>query len=112
MLQMGDESFLAPGLLVWEAASVLQNKVRRGHLSAAERVIVLERFDNLGIEFRLPPESAELLPLIALSDRVGLTAYDAAYLLLASQEDAALASLDRDLVRAARAEGLTVHAPF
>lgn len=112
MLQMDDETFLAPGLLVWEAASVLQNKVRRGHISPSERAIVLERFDNLAIELHLPPEPAELLPLIALSEHAGLTVYDSAYLLLASQEDAGLASLDRDLVRAARAEGVAVHSPF
>ena len=50
--------------------------------------------------------------MLSLADRHRLTAYDAAYLELALSRAAELASLDDDLVKAARAEGLTVRSPF
>lgn len=43
-----------------------------------------------------------------LADRHRLTVYDALYLQLAADVDAELATLDRDLARAARAEGVSV----
>jgi predicted nucleic acid-binding protein len=46
-----------------------------------------------------------------LADRHRLTVYDALYLQLAADVDAELATLDRDLARAARAEGVGVVAP-
>jgi predicted nucleic acid-binding protein len=102
----------APGLLAWEMASVLQKKDRQGRISPAQRAALVEGFEDFAVSLRMAPDLSELGPLLALSDRYGLTAYDAAYLLLALEEQAALASIDNDLVRAARAEGLTVHAPF
>jgi len=52
------------------------------------------------------------MPLVAdaldLADRHRLTVYDALYLELAADVDAELATLDRDLTRAARAEGVGV----
>jgi predicted nucleic acid-binding protein len=46
---------------------------------------------------------------LELASRHGLTAYDASYLQLALDTDAEIATLDRDLARAARDEGLIVH---
>jgi predicted nucleic acid-binding protein len=43
-----------------------------------------------------------------LADRHRLTVYDALYLQLAADVDGVLATLDRDLARAARAEGVIV----
>jgi predicted nucleic acid-binding protein len=45
---------------------------------------------------------------LRLAEQHGLTVYDAAYLDLAIDVDAELATLDRDLARAAAAEGLAV----
>jgi predicted nucleic acid-binding protein len=106
------EGMTAPGLLAWEIASVLQKKVRQKRISPAERAALVEGLEDIAIDLRTAPGLAELGLLLELSDRHGLTAYDAAYLLLAMEEGAALASLDDDLVAAARAEGLTVHCPF
>jgi len=46
-----------------------------------------------------------------LAGRHRLTVYDALYLQLAADVDAELATLDRDLARAARAEGVSVVMP-
>ena len=54
---------------------------------------------------------AGIADALDLADRHRLTVYDALYLQLASDVDAELATLDRDLARAARAEGVGVVAP-
>ena len=112
MLELEGENLLAPDLLVWEIASVLQKKVRRGTVSEAQRAIMLARFRDFDVDLRPPPEPMDLISMLETGDRVGLTAYDTAYLMLATDEGAALASLDAALVRAARVEGLTVHSVF
>jgi len=112
--RMADEAIeagLAAGLatpeLFWiEVADVLGQRIRRGALAAAQRDEALADLRSVGI---VQHQSAEkLTQIVALSDRHGLTAYDAAYLELAMRLGAALTTLDRDLVAAARAEGLEV----
>ncbi len=43
---------------------------------------------------------------MALARKHGLTVYDASYLELAQRESLVLATLDKDLIRAARAENI------
>jgi predicted nucleic acid-binding protein len=50
--------------------------------------------------------------VLMLSANHGLSAYDAAYLALALNRSAPLATLDRKLAAAARKEGVTVLGPF
>ncbi len=96
----------APELFWIEVANVLGQHVRRRRMTASERDEALADLRSLGI---VQQQSAERLShLVALSDRHGLTAYDAAYLELAVREGAALATLDRALAAAAKAEGLQV----
>jgi predicted nucleic acid-binding protein len=52
-----------------------------------------------------------LFGAIELADRHRLTVYDALYLDLALDVDGELATLDRDLIRAALREGLAVTRP-
>ena len=54
---------------------------------------------------------AGIADALDLADRHRLTVYDALYLQLAADVDGELATLDRDLARAARAEGVEVVAP-
>lgn len=102
----------APALIVWEVANVLDKKVRQSRLSHEDRLVMLGRFDELPIFLHPAPDVEELRRLARLCDAHQLTAYDGAYLSLAINEDIALATLDRRLAHAARAEGVTVHSPF
>ncbi|MDB5468449.1 MAG: twitching motility protein PilT [Caulobacter sp.] len=104
-------SFVAPKLIWWEFANVVQQKVRRGILSAEEQVAVWDRFLNLGIETAANPAFQDLPELARLSSTYGLSAYDAAYLQLALSEGASLATLDKPLARAAAAERVLVICP-
>lgn len=62
------------------------------------------------LEITIPEGHPEhLLDTVLLADRHGLTVYDAAYLQLAIHLEAELATRDKALARAARAEGLVVH---
>lgn len=95
---------LAPVHLRVEVANALMRSVR---LPPADVAIAIERLERSGIETAdrgLPG----VLEAIDLADRHGLTVYDALYLQLALDVDGELATLDKDLARAAEAEDVTV----
>ena len=96
---------VAPALLPFEVANTLQMRVRRGGLAADLRDDLLAHF--LGLDIGLGP-AGDLEEVVALADRHRLTAYDAAYLELAVRLGAPLATLDTELRRAGRIEGLEV----
>lgn len=63
-----------------------------------------------GLEIAIADDRAmDLFECASLAAQHGLTVYDAAYLQLALFLEAELATRDRALARAARAEGLVVH---
>jgi predicted nucleic acid-binding protein len=99
-----DAMLLAPPHFPAEVANALLRGARTSAVEAASR---LERLFASGVETAdrgLPG----LLGAVELAERHTLTVYDALYLDLALDVDAELATLDRDLARAAAAEGLTV----
>lgn len=101
------EGALAPGLLWHELRNILLTAARRGRLPEAEVA------PALGSLRRLPIEVVDMAaggdaPLVALALRHRLTAYDAAYLLLARDRALPLATADRALRRAAEAVGVAL----
>lgn len=87
----------APSLIDYEIASVASTKLRRGELTPELAALVLAEFTRLALE-RHPPSPA---PIVALAQRYGLSAYDAAYLWLADALKAPLATFDQRLAAAA-----------
>jgi predicted nucleic acid-binding protein len=112
LLALGATELIAPKLIWWEFANVIQQKVRRGLLTGDEREAIWGRFNALGITTPGDPAFSDFPELARLSDLHGLTAYDAAYVHLALVEGAGLATLDRNLARGAASEKVTVLAPF
>jgi len=106
-----DDGTGGPPLLWQEVANVMRTRVRRGLSTAPEKTALLHRFLGLGLEADAASPSTTLPGVIALSDRHGLTVYDAAYLELALRIGADLATLDQPLAEAARREGVVVHTP-
>jgi predicted nucleic acid-binding protein len=99
-----DTMILAPAHFPVEVANALLRGARLPALDATAR---LERLQAAGIETAdrgLPG----LLGAVALADRYRLSVYDAMYLDLALDVEAAIATLDRDLAAAALAEGVPV----
>ncbi len=99
-----------PALWRVEVANVLATNERKGRITPAISAVFLEALAELDI--RVEPDATiggeVLLPL---TRRYRLTAYDAAYLELAKRRNLPLATLDKDLLRAAPLEGVALVSP-
>lgn len=92
---------LVPAHWWFELRNVLLTGERRGRTRPEDTAGFLEDIRDLPISSAsLPDENA----VLALARRHCLSFYDAAYLELAKREDCALATFDRDLIAAAKAE--------
>jgi predicted nucleic acid-binding protein len=101
------ERLRAPSLLLLEVGNALLHAERRGRLRRELRLEMLEAFTTLPIA--IEPTGAEaMLRASELAAARSLTVYDACYLELSIARRCALASFDRRLVDAARAEGVAV----
>jgi predicted nucleic acid-binding protein len=89
----------APHLLDHEIASVGLKKRRREKIESEVIAAALQAFTRLRIERH--PVDAEVT--VRIAERYDITAYDAAYLYVAQQLTAPLATLDGRLAAAARA---------
>jgi predicted nucleic acid-binding protein len=92
-------SLHAPHLLDFEIANVSLKKMRRDNLPAETVVEALRAYRRFPIE----RHAVDLERMTTLAQRYGLTAYDAAYLCVADELAAPLATLDEKLGEAARA---------
>ena len=102
---MADEDAWAPDLLRHEIRSILLSAERRGRITDDLLHSALARFRGLPLKLAGPGDDSEV---VRLSRQYRLSAYDAAYLSLALLEQLPLATLDRKLAEAARAEGIIV----
>jgi predicted nucleic acid-binding protein len=100
--RLGGARLVSPSLLRYELASVYLKKARRYPHQRPGLLEALRLFPRLGIEEVQIPADA----LAVLSERSGVTVYDAAYLWVARHLDAPLVTLDKRLAAAARAIGL------
>lgn len=89
-------SLQAPVLLKYEIANVARNKLRSGSTPAAARAGVDALADQQLVFHDVDPGV-----LLDIGARYGLTAYDAAYLVLADQLAAPLLTFDQRLAEAA-----------
>lgn len=87
----------APSLLDYEFASVVVKKLRGG-MPAEQLELAVSDYAAADVELRPVDREA----LIGLAERYTLSAYDAAYLLLAAELKAPLVTFDRKLGAAAR----------
>jgi predicted nucleic acid-binding protein len=90
-----------PSIWWYEVRNSIITNERRRRLTEADTSEYLRRLSRLPISIEHPPDEVRVM---ALSRRYKLTVYDAAYLELAQREAIPLATLDNELVRAARAE--------
>lgn len=93
----------APDLLWHEVRNVLMLARRRKRIKFA---LVAEGLHKLrGLPITTSPLASDTL-ILTLAERHGLTAYDAAYLALAVEQELPLATLDRKLAEAAARENV------
>jgi len=100
---LGSEELCAPALLDFEIVSALRGLTLGGHLAATRTEDALTDFDDLQIQ-RWP--SGDALRRRAFQLRDNLSAYDAAYVVLAEALDCSLLTRDG---RLARSSGHLVH---
>ena len=94
---------LVPSLWWFEVRNTLIVNERRGRLTEADVTVFLRGLARLGVTIDRTPDEAAIL---TLARRHRLTVYEASYLELAQREEVLLATLDTDLVNAARGERL------
>lgn len=94
--EIADEDLHAPTLLDFEVVSALRGLTLRGHVSPARASDALTDFDALPIQ-RWP--SAAPLRLRAFNLRENLSAYDAAYVVLAEALQCPVLTRDTRLAR-------------
>jgi predicted nucleic acid-binding protein len=100
-----DSAGLAPAIWWYEVRNFLLVNERRGRIAPARSASILIDLEDLNIQIDFMPESVLLL---RFARSYNLSAYDAAYLELAARSGLELATLDRSLAAAARAEGISV----
>ena len=97
-----ERMLLAPPMVWFEVANAL---IRRRKMPSDAAMARLDLLFQAGLD-TADRGYGGLATAVDLADRHGLSAYDASYLALAIEIDAELATLDRDLARAAEAEGV------
>ena len=95
---------IVPPLWAYELANGLQVGVRRRRITPSQEEDFLADLDLLDI--RVDPGSPSPRDLMSDAGVLGLTSYDAAYVLLARDLGVPLASSDRAVRRAARSAGV------
>lgn len=95
-----DSPLIVPHHWRLEVANMLRTAIRRQRIDVAQRTAILRRLAMLEVIVDWPGQDMVWTAVLALSDRFGLTPYDAAYLELAQRQGASLATLDRRLAAA------------
>jgi len=106
--RVDSEGAIVPAIWRLEIASALLVAERRGRLEKAQAEECLKLMADLPLSVDADPGNQSWADTVLLARAHGLTAYDAAYLELAIRLDADLASLDRELRRAAKTMGVRV----
>ena len=91
-----------------EVANFLVQAQRRGSLSASGAQQALRYLQHLPITVDTSMQTQIFTDVIAIAQRNGITSYDAAYIHCARTRGARLASIDKQLLAAAEAEGVEV----
>ena len=104
LTRLGTEEAVVPALWWFEIRNVLLINERRRRLSEADVAGFMTRLAKLPIRIESPPGRSAAVLEAARSYR--LTVYDAAYFELAVHHGLGLATLDAELIHAARKAGV------
>ena len=96
--QMQGRNLCAPTLIDYEIANVALSKVRQRGISAADSLRMLALYAEIDIA----RFDVDLLSMLRIGESFGLSAYDAAYLWVAGELHAPIATFDASLAAAAK----------
>lgn len=105
LISAGAEA-LVPSIWPLEVANALLAGERRQRIALAKVTALLFRIAGLPISVRQSDSRRAFEQILPMARQHGLSQYDAAYLELAVREGLALATLDGDLQRVAKAMGV------
>jgi predicted nucleic acid-binding protein len=108
---LATDTAVVPSLWALEVANVLLVAERRRRITVDASARFLELLRELPLAVAEPNGADELGALLRLGRAHRLSAYDAAYLLLARRERLTLATRDASLRTAARSAGIDIFAP-
>jgi predicted nucleic acid-binding protein len=100
-----DETALVPAIWWFETRNLLIINERRNRIAVKMREELLSLLGELPADIDRAPDSVKIM---AFARKHQLTVYDAAYIELAARKDIPLATLDRRLEAAARAEKIAL----
>ncbi len=100
---------LVPNLWHLEATNVLLGAEKRSEVDAGEVEGFISQLENLPIHVDPLTAHQAFNRTMALSRIYKLTSYDAAYLEIAIREGLPIATLDKDLRKAAKKAGINLH---
>ena len=101
--------YWAPSVWRLEIPNALLAAERKHRIDRARRLEALDQASRLRI--KVDPQLPDMQAISAVAERRQLSTYDAAYLELAIRQEFGLITLDRQLARAALAEGVPLEAP-
>jgi predicted nucleic acid-binding protein len=104
--QVAANGAVVPSLWRLEVANGLQVALKRKRITAAYRDVSLNDLESLAISIDAETDRHAWAATLRLSDRFGLTMYDAAYLELSGRLGLPLATLDAQLASAAVASAI------
>ena len=100
---------LVPNLWHLEATNVLLGAEKRNELSTGEVEGFISQLEGLPINVDPLTSNQSFTHILSLSRAYNLSSYDAAYLELAIRENIPLASLDKNLLKAAKKAGVAIY---
>ena len=101
-------SAIAPSIWPMEVTNVIVRAVTRGIISADQGYELISIAQSYPITIEINHNTSAMHPIYQLAAHHQLTAYDASYLELALRHAIPLATLDQDLIKAAKAAGVSL----
>lgn len=102
---LGERRLIAPDIFAWEVGNLIAGRAARNLI---DRDVALATLELLGVEVFEARDAPAVLAMIEPAGRSRLSLFDFAYLELALEQGAALASRDQRLIDAARKQGVEV----
>lgn len=109
LMQLSGEDAFVPNLWHLEACNVLLGAEKRLEVTIGEIEGFISQLENLPIQTDSLTAHQSFSRTLALARAYKLSSYDAAYLELAVREGLPLASLDKNLVKAAKKSGVEIY---
>jgi len=109
LISMAESDALVPNLWHLEAVNVLLGAEKRQEIHAGESETFISQLESLPIHVDSLTAHQAFSRTLGVSRVYKLSSYDAAYLELAIREGMPLASLDKDLVKAAKKAGVDIY---